>query len=125
MNETRIEKMIKTLGISREEAIELIRDDEEVDRMTSTKEIDSDLTEEQKKATKKARQSERTKTVYNFDTSKRKRAENPQKREIIEILRTAVEENGATEVNVTNVEREFEFVKDGIKYRVTMAVPRK
>ena len=56
VNETLIAKHMKTLGISREEALQLIADDEAVDRMTSTKQIDSDLTEEQRKSAKGARQ---------------------------------------------------------------------
>ena len=51
----KIAKLMKTLDLTEEEAIALIQDDLEVDRMTSTKQINSDLTEEQKKASKQAR----------------------------------------------------------------------
>ena len=44
-NETLIKKHMETLGISREDAIQLILEDEAVDRMTSVKQIDSDLTD--------------------------------------------------------------------------------
>ena len=44
----KIAKLMKTLDLTEEEAIALIQDDLEVDRMTSTKQINSDLTEEQK-----------------------------------------------------------------------------
>ena len=43
-NETLIAKHMKTLGITREEAIQFIADDEAVDRMTKTSDIDGDLT---------------------------------------------------------------------------------
>ena len=48
MTEKQIAKMMTTLKISREEAIELIREDEEIDRM-SMSEVTSDLTTEQQK----------------------------------------------------------------------------
>lgn len=52
MTEQQITKMMTTLKISREEAIDLIREDEEVDRM-SMSEVDNDLTPEQKKQRRK------------------------------------------------------------------------
>ena len=51
MTEKQIEKMMKSLGCSREEAIEVIREDEAIDKM-SMKEVSSDLTAEQKKVVK-------------------------------------------------------------------------
>ena len=78
--EEMIAKHMNVLGITREEAIQLIADDEEIDRMTRTSDIDGDLTAEQRKSAKKARQADRKPTVYKFDTTKRKRAENTGKR---------------------------------------------
>ena len=48
-----IEQLMQKLGCSREEAVALMRDDEEVDKMPMS-EVNSDLSEEQKKAVKKA-----------------------------------------------------------------------
>jgi hypothetical protein len=53
MSEEKIKLMMNKLGLTREEAIELIEDDEKVDKMTSAKQWDSDLSDEQKKAIKK------------------------------------------------------------------------
>ena len=53
MDEQKILEMMKILDISRDEAIELINEDKEIDRMT-VKQAESDLTEEQKKAIDKA-----------------------------------------------------------------------
>lgn len=124
VNETLIAKHMKTLGISREEALQLIADDEAVDRMTSTKQIDSDLTEEQRKSAKGARQADRKPTVYKFDTSKRKRAENSGKRFLIDTLKTALETAGCDNLEVTNPEREIVFFSDGVKYKVVLSAPR-
>ena len=124
VNETLIAKHMKTLGISREEALQLIADDEAVDRITSTKQIDSDLTEEQRKSAKGARQADRKPTVYKFDTSKRKRAENSGKRFLIDALKTALEGAECEQIDVTNPEREIVFYSDGVKYKIVLSAPR-
>ena len=124
LNEQLIAKHMATLGISREEAIQLIEDDKAVDRMTSQREIDSDLTEEQRKNAKSAKQADRTPTVYKFDTSKRKRPENTGKRFLIDTLKTALETAGCDNLEVTNPEREIVFFSDGVKYKVVLSAPR-
>lgn len=53
MTEKDIEKAMISLDLTREEAIEMLKEDEEIDRMTPT-EAYSDLTEEQRKAVKSA-----------------------------------------------------------------------
>ena len=124
-NETLIAKHMKTLGITREEAIQLIADDEAVDRMTKTSDIDGDLTSEQRKSAKSARQADRKPTVYKFDTSKRKRAENVGKRGLIETIQNALADYGCNNIEVTNVEREIIFMSDGTKYKIVLSAPRK
>ena len=124
LNETLIENHIKRLGITREQAIQLIEDDEKVDKMTSTKEINADLTEEQIKSSKKARQADRKPTVYKFDTSKRKRAENTDKRTLINTIKTALENGECENIDVTNVEREMIFYYKGTKYKIVLSAPR-
>ena len=124
VNETLVAKHMKNLGITREEALQLIADDEAVDRMTSTKQIDGDLTEEQRKSAKGARQADRKPTVYKFDTSKRKRAENTGKRFLIDTLKTALEGAECENIEVTNPEREIVFYSEGTKYKVVLSAPR-
>lgn len=124
VNETLVAKHMKNLGITREEALQLIADDEAVDRMTSTKQIDGDLTEEQRKSAKGARQADRKPTVYKFDTSKRKRAENTGKRFLIDTLKTALEGAECESIEVTNPEREIVFYSEGTKYKVVLSAPR-
>lgn len=123
-DEKLIAKHMQNLGLSRDEAIALIADDEAVDRMTKTSDIDGDLTTEQRKSAKSARQAERKRTVYKFDTSKRKRAENKGKRFLIETLKEALESAGCENLEVTNVEREMIFYSDGVKYKVVLSAPR-
>lgn len=120
-----ITKHMKTLGITREEAIQLIADDEEIDRMTRTSDIDGDLTSEQRKSAKKARQADRKPTVYKFDTTKRKRAENTGKRFLIDEIKKCLENAGADSLEVTNPEREIVFMSEGTKYKIVLSAPRK
>ena len=123
--EEMIAKHMKTLGITREEAIQLIADDEEIDRMTRTSDIDGDLTAEQRKSAKKARQADRKPTVYKFDTTKRKRAENTGKRFLIDEIKKCLEKAGADNLEVTNPEREIVFMSEGTKYKIVLSAPRK
>lgn len=125
MNEKLIEKQMKILGISREEAIQLIADDETVDKMTRTADINSDLDKEQIKASKDARKADRKPTVYKFDTTKRARKENMGKRGLIEALNSALVSYGCSDIDITNVEREIVFFSDGTKYKLTLSAPRK
>lgn len=124
INEKMIEKHMKILNISREEAIELIKEDEKIDKMTSTSEINSDMSVEQVKAAKTARQADRKKTVFNFDVSKREKKANPDKRILIENLRASVQAVGGTDIEVTNLEREMVFKFNNVKYKIVLSVPR-
>lgn len=119
-----IEKHMKILNISREEAIELIKEDEKIDKMTSTSEINSDMSVEQVKAAKTARQADRKKTVFNFDVSKREKKANPDKRILIENLRASVQAVGGTDIEVTNLEREMVFKFNNVKYKIVLSAPR-
>lgn len=123
--EEMIKKHMNTLGITRDEAIQLIADDEEIDHMTRTSDIDGDLTDEQRKSAKKARQADRKPTVYKFDTSKRTRKENTGKRALIETIKEALENSGCTDLEITNIEREIVFFADGTKYKIVLSAPRK
>ena len=120
VNEKLIAKHMASLGISREEAIQLIADDVAIDKGAKL----FSLTPEQEKESKKARQADRKPTVYNFDTSKRKRAENTDKRFLIDSLQTSLQEVGVNDVEVTNPEREMVFHFNGVKYKIVLSAPR-
>lgn len=119
-NEKLIAKYMESLDITREEAIQLIADDVAVDKGA----ILFPLTAEQEKEAKKARQADRKPTVYNFDTSKRKRAENTSKRFLIKNLTDALQKAECTNLEVTNPEREIIFYYEGVKYKIVLSAPR-
>lgn len=126
-DEKLIAKHINILGITREEAIALIEEDKRIDRMTM-KEVNADLTDEQKKAVKKATQADRKPTVYQFQ--KRERKANDDKRFLIDLFNSAIvnsDDEGFGElpqVEITNQEREIVFQYNGKKYKLTLSAPR-
>lgn len=120
-DEKKISKLMKNLECSREDAIAVIEDDTKIDKGEKLYE----LTPEQKKASKSARQGDRKPTVYKFDTSKRKRPENVGKKNLIDTIKASLEEIGANGLEVTNPERELNFLVDGVKYKIVLSCPRK
>lgn len=114
MNEAKIEKMMKSLGLTRDEAISLMREDEEVDKMTS-KEVTSDLSAEQKKAIKNA-----TKTTSKpREKTKRERKVDETKKRLINDYRVLLEGLGA-EVEPLKTEAEMHFTFEGDNYTVKL-----
>ena len=113
--EEKIQKLMKSLNISREEAIELMEEDKRIDRGEKLYELDPEL----EKGAKKARQADRKKTEV-----KRERKPKPEKAEICSAMMDGLRELGVAEFEITNAEREFIFHHNGTKYKVTLACPR-
>lgn len=113
--EEKIQKLMKSLNISREEAIELMDEDKRIDRGEKLYELDPEL----EKGAKKARQADRKQT-----TTKREKKAKPEKAELCSAMMEGLNGLGITEFNVTNAEREFLFTHNGTKYKVTLACPR-
>lgn len=120
-----IKKMMAILGCSEDEAREVVEADAAIDKGEKLFE----LTDEQKKASKKARATGTKKrpTAYKFE--KRERKPNEVKRWIIErvkILCEGWEQNGdALNVEVTNIERSIDFNIDGRAFTLTLTEHRK
>ena len=115
LDEKLIAKHMATLNISREEAIQLIEDDKEIDRGAKMFELDPEL----EKGAKKARQADRKTT-----TVKREKKAKPEKAEICSAMMDGLRELGVEDFNISNPEREFIFIHNGTKYKVTLACPR-
>lgn len=116
MNEKQIEKLMKSLDISREEAIQLIEDDKAIDRGAKMFDLDPEL----EKGAKKARQAERKTSA----PVKREKKAKPEKAEICCAMMDGLKALGVEEFNISNPEREFVFFHNGTKYKVTLACPR-
>lgn len=115
LDEKLIAKYMATLNIGREDAIQLVEDDKEIDRGAKMFELDPEL----EKGAKKARQAERKVST----TTKRTRKPNEDKATLVNALFSAVLPMCET-YEVTNSEREFLFTYKGTKYKVTLACPR-
>lgn len=113
--EQQIQKLMKSLNISREEALEVLAEDKRIDRGEKLYELDPEL----EKGAKKARQADRKKTEV-----KRERKPKPEKAEICSAMMDGLTELGIADFNITNPEREFLFTHNGTKYKVTLACPR-
>ena len=131
MTEQQITKMMTTLKISREEAIDLIREDEEVDRM-SMSEVDNDLTPEQKKAKKKATNTTGDKTKRSYTFTKRERKPDDVKREIIATIAQNLDQccfgkelSTVVDVVVLKPEKEITFRVGEDEFSVTLIKHRK
>lgn len=118
LDEARIEKLMSTLNCSRDEAIEIIKEDEEIDGM-SMKEVNADLTEEQKKAVKAA-----TKTGTKKRTAvKRERKIDPVKKQLINNVRILLEGMKANVEPLTN-ETDLHFTYEGASYSIKLTKHR-
>lgn len=118
MTEKQILDTMKALDLTRDEAIELIKEDEEVDRM-SMKEVDNDLTAEQKKAKKAmTKTGEKKPTVYKFD-KKRERKVDETKKHIMSCIKVLLEGLKAT-VQPLTTEAEMHFSYEGAEYTIKL-----
>lgn len=117
-----INKIMELLQCTEEQAKQVIESDKAVDKMT-VRECESDLNQEQKAVAKKYRQGDRKPTVYNFNTRERK-ADN-EKAEIIGGLADWLHFHNATNVVLTNAERQIDFEWGGRKLRIVLSAPRK
>lgn len=117
------ELLMEKLGVTEAEALQIIEDDKVIDKGKKLFE----LTNEQKKAAKKARSTGTKKpTVYKFDTKSHK--ENPVKQQIIEEIFNFITEKAdfiAEEVEITNKERQIFFKVGEDYYELTLIKKRK
>ena len=114
---TQIEKFMKALNISEEEAVQLIADDKRIDKGEKLFELDPELAV----GAKKARQADRKPSA----PVKRERKADEVKSGLIELLTAAIEEQPmCNSLTILNPEREFEFMWAGKRYKIVLSAPR-
>lgn len=120
MDEKRIAQLMKSLSCTREEAIEVLMDDDDVDHGVKK---DWDLSEaEHKKAMKAAN----TGTKKTNSSEKAKKAKpNPTKEAIISQIHSFCVENIAETAEITNKTREISFHYGENDYTLTLIEKRK
>ncbi len=113
-------KRLMAIGMSETEAEETVLYDEAVEKGEST---EFDLTEEQAKVAKKytAVDTKKRSTEYTF--TKRERKPNESKRELIEILKKALE-NAQILPNLSNIDRQIDFLFDNKQFSITLTEHR-
>lgn len=118
--ETQVDRIMKNLRCSREEAEAILAEDKRIDR---GEKVDFDLTDEQhKQAMKNANAS--TRTAKGGKTA-RKAPENPTKERIIQLLATFLAENpDFVNVNVLNVSRMIGFSCENSDFELTLIQKR-
>lgn len=117
--EKQIAKLMKNLDISREEALEVIQADKEIDKGKDLFKLDA----KQEKASREARQVSKG----HHETKERKPREkkvDDVKKDFIAEMVNAVEKMGGS-VEIVNEEREFLFTYNGKKYKTVLSCPRK
>lgn len=122
MAETQKEKLMRVLGCTPEEAEDIIETDKIIDKGGRTK---YDLDPEKEK---QAKQFARTRTVYNFDTSNRKRKENPTKEGIITELHEFLSNSSEYDIKnavIVNKQGEISFEIGGISFGLKLTQHRK
>lgn len=125
MTEKEIQKTMKALDISRDEAVAMLKEDEEIDRMTMG-EVDNDLTAEQKKVKKAmTKTGEKKKTVYKFDKKKERKVDET-KKHFLDCIRVLIEGMGAVvEPLKTEAEMHFTFGEDSYTIKLIKHRPPK
>lgn len=120
MDEKRIQQFMKSLDLTREEAIELLQDDEEINQMTKSSDIESDLSQEQKEAIKQSTKDHSGKYEKSAETIEREEKRRAEKASAMDNLMEAVEV-----VEIVKAGAEFIFLDNGIKYRCSIKRVRK
>ena len=118
-----IEKLMKNLDLTEEEALELIASDDKVDHM-KTSEVNADLTDAQRQASKKARSSGKT-TVGKTKVVREKKVDDD-KVFLVKSFQNLLENLDNTEnVNVENDQKIITFTYNGRKFKIDLTAPRK
>jgi hypothetical protein len=112
------EKALKNLGLTDEEIADVVDTDRRIDKGEKLFELPKEL----EKGAKKARMSGNTK---GYTKANREKKVDTEKRAIIQCM-TEIAENLADNgiVNLTNAEREFDFVYKDRKFKVVLSCPR-
>ena len=109
------------LGLTDAEIQQVLEDDKRIDKGEKLFE----LTAEQEKASKQARQADRKPTVYKLDNTagKRNKKSDNDKADLVNALFSAILPMCDT-YEITNGEREFCFTYHGRKFKVVLSAPR-
>ena len=116
--QARIDELSKILDITQEEVLEMLKDDERIDKGEKLFELDAEL----EKGAKKARQAPRS---ANSTPTKRERKADPDKGFLIGLIKDTLNECGEiVNLTIVNQERELTFELNDRKFKVVLSAPR-
>ena len=123
LDEAQISRIMSGLKCPRDEAIEIFLADKAIDRGERMAfDLDPETEKMAKKMANVTERKRKTPTVYNFDTTNKKRKENPTKSGIIqEIFKLLQQYDNAT---ITNAERQITFSCNGNDFELTLVQKR-
>ena len=114
----KVEKLMRALDISEEEALQLIADDKAIDKGEKLFELSA----EQQKA---AKQYTRADSKPQTNPAKKEKKVDADKVGLIELFSAVVQEQPmCNSIEVLNPEREFVFMWAGKKYKLVLSCPR-
>ena len=112
---------LRKLGLSDAEIEQVLADDKRIDKGEKLFELSA----EQEKASKQARQADRKPTVYKLDNANGKRSKKvDEDKEFLSNTLFNVILPVCDTYKVVNVGREFEFTYHGRKFKVVLSAPR-
>lgn len=117
MNEKRIQELMQALSCSREEAIQIIADDEAIDHGEKLFE----MTDEEKKVVKSMTS---TGTKKRTATTKRERKPDFEKQDIISKISDFLADFDGFDVKILNIEREISLLIGENNYSITLTKHR-
>lgn len=120
MAEPQIQRIMRSLNCSQEEAMEILLADKAIDR---GERMEFDLSPEAEKQAKKYANTDTRQT--NGQKTERKRKENPTKAATIAEIAQFLTENGYEMVEITNKERQIAFKIGENAYGLTLVQKRK
>ena len=116
--QARIDELSKILDITQAEVLEMLKDDERIDKGEKLFELDAEL----EKGAKKARQAPRS---ANSTPTKRERKADTDKGFLIGLFKDTLNEcEEITNLTIVNQERELTFELNDRKFKIVLSAPR-
>lgn len=116
--QARIDELSKILDITQEEVLEMLKDDERIDKGEKLFELSAEL----EKGAKKARQAPRS---ANSTPTKRERKADTDKGFLIGLIKDTLNECGEiANLTIVNQERELTFELNDRKFKIVLSAPR-
>lgn len=112
-----IKNLMTALKITEAEAIEIIKADEEIDKMPM-KEVNNDLTADQQKVVKKYKNAGTKKTEYQF--TKRERKPDEEKISIVKALADFLSTAKYDNITISNPSKQVDFTINGVAYSLSL-----